>query len=223
MDSQNSVMRWLADLTNGDGKAADNLVRRYLDRLIRVGRTTYRRKFGNMPRPAEDEEDAALSALDSFLGGQREGKFCRLQDQDDLWRLLVTITVRKIYDQRERSLAKKRGGGRVVGALRNEAASSSSNGADPHDQLASTYRHTGSAEQAVDDLTDPQVRAEVADTLRTALASLGDTDLRRIAEMTIDGKTKEEIAEELGINQRTVFRRLKDIRNKWDTFSASDR
>src|SRR5262245_12699286 len=57
-----------------------------------------------------DEEDVALSAFDSFCRNAEEGRFPDLRDRDNLWKLLVTITVRKaidlkVYNARQRRRA----------------------------------------------------------------------------------------------------------------------
>ena len=63
---------------------------------------------------AEDGEDAALSASESLCVGAAAGRFDRLTDRDDLWRLMVVITLRKVFDQVNRQRRQKRGGGKVV-------------------------------------------------------------------------------------------------------------
>jgi ECF sigma factor len=60
------------------------------------------------------DEDAALSAFDSFCASVAAGRFPQLADRDDLWRLLVVITRRKVLDQAQRRMRQKRGNGRVV-------------------------------------------------------------------------------------------------------------
>ncbi len=62
---------------------------------------------------ASDEEDAALSAFDSLCAGLAKGQFPQLADRDDLWRLLVVITTRKVRAQARRRMRQKRGGGHV--------------------------------------------------------------------------------------------------------------
>ena len=59
-----------------------------------------------------DEEDAALSAFDSLCAGLAKGQYPQLADREDLWRLLVVITTRKVRAQARRGLRQKRGGGR---------------------------------------------------------------------------------------------------------------
>src|SRR5271169_5329863 len=108
-----SVTKWIGDLKAGGDSAAQHLWERYFDRLVGLARAQLRasRRAGAI----EDEEDAALSAFDSFCRGAASGRFPRLADRDDLWRLLVVITVRKVFGQLERRGARKRGGGRLVG------------------------------------------------------------------------------------------------------------
>jgi len=57
---------------------------RYFDRLVRLARKQLAGRHGGV----EDEEDAALSAFDSFLRGTGRGRFTELSDRDDLWKLL---------------------------------------------------------------------------------------------------------------------------------------
>ncbi len=87
---QGSVSRWLGDLKAGDAAAAQPLWERYFARLVGLARAKLRgaRRGG----AAADEEDAALSAFNSFCAGVACGRFPQLADRDDLWRLLVVIT-----------------------------------------------------------------------------------------------------------------------------------
>jgi hypothetical protein len=89
---QRSVTFWLAGL-RGEvrDEPAERLWGRYFDRLVHLARARLRAA----PRARANEKDAALSAFDSFCRGAAEGRFPRLGGRDDLWRLLVSITVRK--------------------------------------------------------------------------------------------------------------------------------
>src|SRR6516165_2981413 len=109
-DAEGSVTRWIGDLKAGGGSAAQPLWERYFERLVRLARNKLR--SSHRRAAVEDEEDAALSAFDSFCRGAAAGRFPRLTDRDDLWRLLVVLTIRKALDQLERHGAAKRGGDR---------------------------------------------------------------------------------------------------------------
>ena len=111
-DERGSVTGWLGNLREGDQAAAQPLWERYFSRLVVVARG----KLKRMRRSTadQDEEDAALSAFNSFCAGAAQGQFPQLADREDLWRLLVVITARKAMAQANREGRQKRGGGRVV-------------------------------------------------------------------------------------------------------------
>ena len=91
MSREGSVTCWIQLLSTGDPAAAQRLWERYFRRLVGLART----KLRGAPRRAADEEDVALSAFVSFFRGAARGRFPRLEDREDLWRLLVVITARK--------------------------------------------------------------------------------------------------------------------------------
>ena len=97
---QGSVTQWLGDLKRGEQEAAQPVWARYFDRLVVLAHARLRAM--HTATADADEEDAALSAFDSFCAGMEQGRFPQLSDRDDLWRLLVTITGRKVLDQAER-------------------------------------------------------------------------------------------------------------------------
>ena len=107
-----SITGWLGELREGDQAAAQPLWERYFSKLVAVARAKLKRL--RRSGADEDEEDAAISAFNSFCNGAARGKFPQLTDRDDLWRLLVVITARKAMAQANRNLRQKRGGGRVV-------------------------------------------------------------------------------------------------------------
>src|SRR5262245_43166917 len=107
MAPEGSVTHWLGQLQAGDPAAAQPLWQRYFRRLVGLARQRLR----HAPRRAADEEDVALSAFDSFCRGAEQGKFPRLHDRDNLWRLLVALTARKAVDLIRHEDRQKRGGG----------------------------------------------------------------------------------------------------------------
>jgi len=106
MASDGSVTHWIHQLQEGDSKAVQPIWERYFERLVRLARSKFR---SAQPRGA-DEEDVALSALDSFCRGAEAGRFPQLEDRDNLWRLLVVITARKAVDLIRHEQRQKRGG-----------------------------------------------------------------------------------------------------------------
>jgi DNA-directed RNA polymerase specialized sigma24 family protein len=197
-EDEGSVTRWIGDLRTGDPGAADQLWHRYFDGLVRLAR----RKLEAVRRvaPVEDEEDAALSAFQSLCAGAAEGRFERLKDRDDLWRLLVVITVRKVFDQIKRQRQLKRGGGRVV----SEAALA---GVDPDSP--------GGFEQCIAREPTPEFAAILAEEVQKRIDSLEDENLRQVALWRLEGYSNNDIAQRLGCVGRSVERKLELIRKAW--------
>ena len=192
-----SITRFVRGLKTGDASAAPGLWKRYFGDLVRLARA----RLGTTPRAAADEEDVALSAFDSFCAGAAHGQFPHLDDRDDLWKILVTITVRKAADLARHARRQKRGMGRVVSAADLGGAGSSKQG----DPLALV---PGAG------LT-PEFAALVADECRRLLSLLHDDTLRQLALDRMAGYRDEEIAVRLGCSRRTVMRKMIRIRNAW--------
>src|SRR4051794_21834262 len=95
---EGTITRWIDDVRGGADPAAEGLWGRYFERLSRLARSRLR----TASRAVEDEEDVALSAFKSFVVGARAGRYPDLADRDELWRLLVVITVRKALDLHQR-------------------------------------------------------------------------------------------------------------------------
>src|SRR5262245_19225927 len=110
MSAARSVTLWLQQLQAGDPAAAQPLWERYFARLVHLARGKLR---GARPRAA-DEEDVALSAFDSFCRGVANNRFPQLNDRNNLWGLLFTLTERKAIDLAQHEGRQKRGGGRLA-------------------------------------------------------------------------------------------------------------
>src|SRR5262245_23565886 len=97
IDDRGSVSRWLLIMKESDDRAGvDAAVRalweRYFDRLVRLARD----RLKNASFGTSEVEDVALSAIKSFCIRAADGRFPRLDDRDDLWRILATIASRKV-------------------------------------------------------------------------------------------------------------------------------
>src|SRR5262245_39441729 len=197
MSSEQSVTQWLERLQAGDQAAAQPLWERYFHRLVGLARA----KLQGAPRRAADEEDVALSAFDSFCRGAERGHFPRLVDRDNLWRLLVTLTVRKAARLARDEQCAKRGGGAVLG----EAALAAAPAGDAPPGL----------EEVEGREPTPEFAAQVAEECQRLLGRLGDAELRSIALWKMEGHTNAEVAARLGCAPATVERRLQVIRRLW--------
>jgi DNA-directed RNA polymerase specialized sigma24 family protein len=195
-----SVTLWLGALKDGDLAAAQPLWERYFAQLVRLARARLR----SAPQAGADadEEDAALSAFDSFCAGAARGRFPQLADRDELWRLLVVLTARKVRAQIQHQRRQKRGGGHVF----HEA------------DLLDADADGGNAglEQIAGAEPTPEFAAMVAEEYRCLIDGLGDENLRRIALWKMEGYSNEEIRHRLGCSLQTVTLKLALIRTLWD-------
>ena len=197
-----SITGWLGNLKEGDQAAAQPLWEHYFSKLVTVARTKLRRM--RKTTADQDEEDAALSAFNSFCAGAARGKFPQLADRDDIWRLLVVITARKAMAQANREGRQKRGGGRVV-----EEAVLFGHGLGGADgSLAGLERIAAQG-------PSPEFAAMMAEECGRLLDALDDDSLRQVALSRMEGYNNDEIAEQLGCARRTVARRLDLIRKTW--------
>ena len=189
-----SVTAWIGDLKSGGDAAVQPLWERYFERLVQLA---HKRLIGSTQADS-DGEDAALNAFDSFCRGVKNGRFPRLEDRDDLWRILVVLTQRQVADQIRHGMAQRRGGGKARGAVR-----PGEDGTDL-DQLPGLE-------------PTPEFAAMLAEEFTRRLDALGDENLRRVAVWKLEGYTAEEVAARLGCTRRAVQRKLNLIRREWCT------
>src|SRR5712692_10097078 len=167
--SSGSITCWIDLLKAGDPAAAQKLWERCFERLVALAR----KKLRGIPRRAADEEDVALSALDSFCRGAKRGRYPQLADRDDLWQLLVLITARKAIDLVHYERRQKRGGG----AVRGESALLKGEGSSA----------TAGMEQVADAEPTPEFAAQMAEECERLLGMLTKPDLRSIALWKMEG------------------------------------
>jgi RNA polymerase sigma factor (sigma-70 family) len=94
--SGDPITVWINQLKAGQHAAAQQLLEQYFQRAVQLARARLRGRL------EADGEDVALSAFKSLCLGAGAGKFPRLDDRDDLWRLLALLTVRKAIDLQRR-------------------------------------------------------------------------------------------------------------------------
>jgi DNA-directed RNA polymerase specialized sigma24 family protein len=197
MSSDGSVSRLLDGFKAGDDAAVRSLWERYCDRLVRLAR----HKLRHTGRRVADEEDVALSAFHSLCRGARRGRFPALADRGGLWGLLVFITAQKAADQIAHERRKTRGGGKVRG---HSALDDGPGGS-----------HAGGFDRVLSQSPGPATLNAWAEEYGRRLDHLGDGTLRQVAELRVQGYKVEEIAERLGLAQRTVHRKIRLIRKVW--------
>jgi DNA-directed RNA polymerase specialized sigma24 family protein len=195
MASDGSVSRLIDGLAVGDPAAVEKLWERYFRRLVSLAR----KKLADAPRRAADEEDVALSAFNSFCINVENGRFPQLLDRDGLWRLLVVVTVRKAAHLRRDEGRQKRGGGAIH-------------------QTETTRADDGSPmlEAILSKEPSPEFAALASEEHERLMRSLGNDELRSVAQWRMEGYSVEEIAGKLNYAPRSIKRKLQLIRSIWE-------
>lgn len=194
-DDTNEVTIWLQRLNEQPDEAMHRLWQTYYTKLV----TYARNKLRAMPRRSSDEEDVAVSAINSFFQAAQQQRFPQLNDREDLWRILLTITSRKAMHAIRDSQAQKRGAGTVRGE--SVFVNASDNGGHGIDVSAEPTEAFGNL---------------FATELLEQLDRLGDDRLREIAAKKLEGYSNADIAEQLGVAVRTIERKLGRIRACWE-------
>jgi RNA polymerase sigma factor (sigma-70 family) len=176
--------------------AAGMIWQRYFRELLNLARRNLDRRV----RHRADEEDVLQSMFRSFCVRQGRGDF-HLADRNELWRLLVTITLRKARNTAKAQRRERRD-------VERELSLGTDCGCEPN---------AASWELAQMDAVGPSP-AEAAllnEALERRLESLADAELRQIALWRLEGYSNREIAGQLDCTERSVERKLERIRSKW--------
>ena len=168
----------LARYRRHDEAAAEELFHRYAGRLTALARS----RLSQALAARVDPEDVVQSTYRSFFLLAREGEVL-LRESGDLWRLLVRITLRKVYRSARRHQADCRSVEREQSQF------------DETEAVALSREPT------------PAEAAALVDELRGVLAPLGAVQ-RCIVEMRLQGHEVDAIAEAVRRSTRTVRRTL---------------
>ena len=185
-DSIGSVTGLIGRVKKQDSVAAHELWRRYFTQLHHVAK----KNFGDSHSPEADEEDAASMAFHAMLDGFKSGRFAKINNRDEFWRMVVTITKRNVVKIQRRNKTLKRGGDK---------------------------RKAGERPEELQDRKDRDSEAlvDLSDTIRSVVAGLPNENCRQVFFLRIAGHNISEIVEETGLSERTVKRQLDTIRKFW--------
>ena len=201
-----SVTGFVNEVRAGKAESIKPIWDRYYDQLLKLARL--RIQSSRTSTTVSDEEDVALSTIVVLEKGLREGRFAGLNDRDDLLRLLIRILYDKVLDLRRHETRIRRGGGKV---FHESELAANGNNADVDD---APFDLIHSSEPTAEE------KAIVGEEFRGRLEQLdklGAPNSRRVAELTLEGFSTQEIAAELGYSRRTVELRLVQIRQLWGT------
>jgi RNA polymerase sigma factor (sigma-70 family) len=201
MGGDGSVTRLIRLLRSDDSAerdlAAQLIWQRYFRDLLELARNNLDRRI---PR-REDEEDVLQSMYKSFCLRQQRGEF-DLSGRDALWKLLVTITLRKARNAAKKQMRDRR-----------DIA---------HEQTLADRDDPEAAGWALEQMDaagpSPAEAVLLNEALERRLEALADPQLRRIALLRLEGYTNREIADRDGRTERSIERRMERIRSKWASY-----
>jgi RNA polymerase sigma-70 factor (ECF subfamily) len=176
--------------SSADADAAEAIHARYAERLLALARRRISQRLGRRI----DADDVAQSAWRSFFVRGRGGAF-RIERSGDLWRLLATITVKKVLGQAELHRS----------------------------QMRDVHREWAPPAELLEQIAggpSPDEIAAAGDLLQSMLSRLS-AEQRAALEMRLEEFTYEEIARRIGRTERTVRRWLKEVR-EWMEEVASE-
>jgi RNA polymerase sigma factor (sigma-70 family) len=191
MSKSTNVSHWIDLVKAGDSAAANRIWQHYFDRLVR----SVRARLYGQNRAVSDEEDIVLSVFDSFYNAAENGRFPDLSDRDDLWRLLLRMSARKVVDKRRHDQRQRRGGNVKVHSL---------NQTGDDDSVI----------EAIGDEPSPEMVIMMRESVEEFFSHLGVGQLRELAVAKLEGSSNAELAERFGCSERTIERRLHLIREK---------
>ena len=183
---EGTVTKLLVELKAGNHDALLKLWNTYFDRLKAVAREC----LTNKVKRVGDEEDVLMSVFIRLWGKElhRNG-FRDLHNSGQLWARLAQIAQSKAIDHTRRESRNKRGGDKTIESLVEELV-----GREP----------------------TPDVVASMNEELERLLNRLGDDTLRIIVTLSLAGDTPNEIADAIGLSERSVQRKLKIICAEWE-------
>lgn len=204
MAAEESVSEWIALAKFGENSAAAQLYHRYYERLLDYARPRMNQRY----RPVACEEDIAQSVLRVFCEGARRGSFKNVHNRDDLWAMLIRITVHKIIDYHRR-----------YGRHRKRACEVRAS--DLPNSERRDWR-TSFEDQYVVEMLEPSMIADLQEVFQNLLQSLRCDESRQIALMRLQGNSIQEIAQTISKSTRSVERKLRSIRDRWAESLANE-
>ncbi len=177
------IERW----RDGDQDAASQLYQRYVERLSGIVSS----QLSDRLRARTDADDVLQSACRSFFRRVREGQF-QFDEDEDVWKLLVTISLNKLRSQVRRHSAAKRDAAQEVTRRDNSL---------PDDFHLEKLANTPSPVEAF-------IFAEMIESVSEKL----DARHAMLLELRMEGYSQMEIANQLQTSDRSIRRMLDSVR-----------
>jgi RNA polymerase sigma-70 factor (ECF subfamily) len=189
MSADDSFGALMNRLRAGEEVAAAELFQRFAGRLIGLARS----RLDRLVRQKVDPEDVLQSVFKSFFRRHREGDW-DLTDWDSLWSLLARMTIRKCGRRAIHYQSQRRD-------VRRETAPAA-------DQQESSFFR-----EAINREPTPDEAAMLGEIIEQLLGELDDCH-RDIIQLSLQGCSSAEIADQIDVTERTVQRILKHVRER---------
>ena len=152
-----------------------------------------KRIMSSLPKTIADEDDIANSVFASFWWALCKGRYMELASEEDVWRLLCTISTRRVIDYQRRLSCRCR-----------HARTEPIAGVDLADPRMSS----------------PDSYAVVKEQFANTMSSL-DPQTRMIARAKMEGCSNAEIAQEANCSVRTILRRIARLKTHFSNLHVS--
>src|SRR3954447_11940727 len=198
MSSVGSLTRFVQELRSPDGRMRDEAARVIWERFAPRLKLLVRRHLDHRIFRREDEQDILQCMFASFCESQSKGSRAPAS-REELWKLLVRITMCKVVNAAHRHQADRRD----IRRERGEPSADAEESRFPQWMLEHVDRATPTAEEQI---------AAVEEIQR--LLQLLPSDLRQIVVWRLEGFTNADIAAMIGLTLRSVEMKLQIIRKK---------
>jgi DNA-directed RNA polymerase specialized sigma24 family protein len=199
MSSIGSLTLCVQRLRSADTRERDDAARIIWERFSSRLQSLVRRHLDNRIRCREDEQDVLMSMYANFCAGQLEGK-PPPASREELWKLLVRITMCKVVNTAHRHMAARRD-------VRRERNLGRERDRDEARFPRWMLEHVDKARPSQEE------QVIVLDELHRLLQRLPD-ELRQIVLWKLDGYTNAEIACMMGRTVRSVELKMQLIRKR---------
>lgn len=193
VDYSQSISEILLQFKEGDSNAIASLWKTFFERLLYVARS----KMHGSPNTIEDAEDVLISVFRRIWDGAKNKKFGWVEDESDLWKLLIGITKNRIRESERHATRKKRSPNMPI-------VSSS-------DQSVCTLILI---EFASDEPT-PDLLVALCEEFQVLLSPLPEY-IQEIVLLRLEGYTPLEIEKMTGKTVVTVQRILRELKELWE-------
>jgi RNA polymerase sigma-70 factor (ECF subfamily) len=193
MDQASSIPELVRRLREGDPRAAEELFVQYARQLIRLAEQHLSRNLAGKV----EGEDIVQSVFRTFFRRSAEGEF-RIDSSDQMWRLLVQITLRKA-----------RAKGRYHTAERRDVNADESGG----DKVW--------FEEAITQEPGPEQAVVLVDQIEALVRGLPEL-YATVLDMRLQGYSVAEIAPQVGVSRQTIYRALGLLQQRLNQSQGND-